>query len=94
MVSLEGLTLTCSAFVQDLAFKPAEGATVSIKGGSKSKQETALGKSTAGQGILLLEPPSVPTAPGGNEIGAIDDETELLLDGKVSRRLPRLISHD
>ena len=68
---------------------------MSIKGGSKSKQEAALGRSTAGQGLLLLEPPSVPTAPGGNEIGAIDDETELLLDGKVSPgRLPCFISHD
>ena len=69
--------------VQDLAFKPAERQTPSTKGGARMKQENASGKITAGQGLLLLEPPSVPTGLGTNEIGTVDEDAVLLLDGQV-----------
>lgn len=55
-----------------------------MKGGSRVKQDNALGKNRAGQGLLLLDPPSVPTVLGTNENGSVDEDTELLLDEQVS----------
>lgn len=87
-------TLAMTSTMQAFSHVAADRQYEAGKGATRVKHDSSGGKAAAGQGLLLFEPPSVPTAVSGRHEGpAGEDEMELLLDGHVRLVLTGMIAY-